>query len=137
MPSNSAETKHIFMINCKKTARHCGPISLFNSINRINPFNFRLLTVSLVLAALASHAAVPAPEKLLPDDTLLVLTVPDFAKLRTAYKASPHSQFFNDPAMKPFKEKFVSKLQEEFLKPLERDLEVRFEDYTNLAQGQV
>jgi hypothetical protein len=57
--------------------------------------------------------------------------------LRQAYKSSPNSQFFNDPAMKPFKEKFISKLKEEFLKPLEHDLDIRFADYTNLVQGQI
>ena len=51
-----------------------------------------------------SRAAIPSAEKLLPDDTLVLFTVPDFAKLREVYKASPQSKFWNDPAMKPLTE---------------------------------
>jgi len=81
-------------------------------------------------------AAVPSAEKLLPDDTLAVLTAPDFRKLRLAIEALPQSQFWNDPAMRPFRENFISKWNEDFVKPLERDLEVRLKDYISLPQGQ-
>src|SRR5438477_12935158 len=84
-----------------------------------------------------SHAAIPSAEKLLPDDTLVLFTVPDFAKLREVYKASPQSKFWNDPAMKPFKDKFISRWKEEFVKPLERELDIRFDNFTDLPQGQV
>jgi hypothetical protein len=86
---------------------------------------------------LAAAAVVPPVEKLLPDDTLLLLTTPDFSKLREIYRTSPQAQLWNDPAMKPFKEKFLSKLDEEFIQPLEHDLGVHFNDYTNLPQGQI
>ena len=82
-------------------------------------------------------ATVPAAEKLLPDDTLFVLTAPDFPKLRDILKASPQNQFWNDPAMKPFRDNFFSKWREDVVKPLERDLDLRLDDYTNLPQGQV
>jgi hypothetical protein len=39
--------------------------------------------------------------------------------------------------MKPFREKFVSKWQEELVQPLERELDVHFDDYGSLPQGQV
>src|SRR5438093_5268345 len=81
--------------------------------------------------------AVPPPEKILPDDTLVLLTVPDFAKLRQILTTSPPGQFWNDPAMRPFREKFFDKFKEEFVEPLERELSIRFDDYTNLPQGQV
>jgi hypothetical protein len=83
------------------------------------------------------HAAVPAPEKLLPDDTLLVATVPDFAKFREICRGSPQTQVWNDPAMKPFRDHFFAKLNEELLEPLKRDLGIRFEDYISLPQGQL
>ena len=60
-----------------------------------------------------SRAAVPSPEKLLPSDTLVLLTAPDSAKLREIYQKSPGSQLWNDPAMKPFKDKFLAKLKED------------------------
>ena len=82
-------------------------------------------------------AAVPPPEKILPEDTLLVLTAPDFAKVREIYKSNPQSQLWNDPALKSFRENFLAKLKEEVTGPLERELDIRLDDYTSLPQGQV
>jgi len=94
------------------------------------------LVAGLMLAADKVSAVIPSAEKLLPDDTLVLLTVPDFSKLKEIYKTAPQSQFWNDPAMKPFKTKFMEKWQEDFVKPLERELKIKFEDYTSLPQGQ-
>ena len=85
----------------------------------------------------ASHAAIPPAERLLPADTLLVVTAPDCTKLRTIYKKSPPAQLWNDPVMKPFRDKFIKKWKDEFVSPLERDLGVRFDDYGELLQGQL
>src|SRR6266404_2771478 len=98
---------------------------------------FLLLGAGLFSAGLNVIAAIPAAEKILPDDTLVLLTVPDFTKLREIYKSAPQGQFWSDSAMKPFRDKLVSKWQEEFVKPLERELNVKFDDYTSLPQGQV
>jgi hypothetical protein len=100
--------------------------------------SFALLTlVCLLLVNRAGAAAIPAPEKLLPDDTLVLVTAPDFARLRDLGKKLPQAQFWNDPAMKPFKDKFLLKWNDEFVKPLERELGVKLEDYTSLPQGQL
>src|SRR2546423_15591994 len=93
--------------------------------------------VLLASFALIGHAAVPSPEKLLPDETLGLITVPDCAKARAAYDANASSQLWRDPALRPFKDKLVNKINDEFIKPLERDLGVKFEDYRRLAQGQL
>ncbi|HSU56633.1 MAG TPA: hypothetical protein VLT36_21415 [Candidatus Dormibacteraeota bacterium] len=82
-------------------------------------------------------APIPPPEQLLPDDTLFVLTAPDFPRLRKIFQDTPYSQLWDDPAMKPFKDNFLAKWNEEFVKPLERELGTRLGDYTSLAQGQV
>jgi hypothetical protein len=95
------------------------------------------LVVGTYSAPKAFGAAVPPPEKLLSDDTLFVVTAPDFAKLRETFRNSPQSQLWNDPAMKAFREHFMEKWNEEFAKPLERELDVRLDDYTSLPQGQV
>ena len=39
--------------------------------------------------------------------------------------------------MKPFREKFQTKWNEDFVKPLERDLGVKLDDYSALLQGQI
>jgi hypothetical protein len=83
------------------------------------------------------HAAIPPVENLLPADTLFFLAVPDCAALRTASHQSPQWLFWNDPAMKPFHDKFVAKWNSEFVGPLERDLGVKLSDFTDLPQGQL
>jgi hypothetical protein len=101
-------------------------------------FGFRVSSFSLAtLAALAATAAIPAPEQLLPDDTLIVLTVPDFAKLRQICQKSPKSHLWNDPLMKPLRDKFLARWREEFIKPLERDLNLSLDTYSALPQGQL
>ncbi|HWW01453.1 MAG TPA: hypothetical protein VNZ64_17280 [Candidatus Acidoferrum sp.] len=97
-----------------------------------------LLTLTcLFLLNFTSRAAIPAAEKLLPDDTLVLVTAPDFSRLRDLAKKMPQAQCWNDPAMKPFKDKFLLKWNEELVKPLERELDVKLGDYTSLLQGQI
>lgn len=84
----------------------------------------------------AAAAPVPPVEKLLPDDTLAVVTAPDFPKLQALLRQAPLRQLWNDPAMKPFRDKFIAKWQDEIVKPLERDLDLRFADFAGLPQGQ-
>jgi len=103
--------------------------------NRRSPLP--LLAFALLCATFQTRAEIPSPEKLLPDNTAVMVTTPDFGKLREIFKASPQYQLWNDPAMKPFREKFFSKWNEEFRKPLERELEINSDDYISLPQGQV
>jgi hypothetical protein len=87
--------------------------------------------------AITAFGAVPPVEKLLPEDTLAMVTTPDITKARDTYHNAPQSQLWNDPAMKPFQDKFMAKLNENLIGPLEKDLGVKFTDYTNLLQGQI
>jgi len=96
-----------------------------------------LVTLAALLCAPGLPAAIPPAEQLLPVDTLVLFTAPDWNQLRAAYQKSAPSQLWNDPAMKPFREKFVAKWTEEFVQPLERDLGVKFDDYGALLQGQL
>ena len=70
---------------------------------------FAALALALVLP---STAAVPPAEKLLPADTLVVLTIPDWDATAAAAKDIPLARFWRDPAMKPFVEKIEQKLGE-------------------------
>jgi hypothetical protein len=92
---------------------------------------------ALLFCGAAQGAAVPGPEHLLPDDTLVLVTAPDFGKLKEAWLRSPQGGFWRDESMKPFREKFFSNWQEEMVQPLERELDVHFDDYASLPQGQV
>ncbi len=103
-------------------------------------FNFmrKLCLASLYIAIAATvSAATPPPEKLLPADTVLVFTTPDWSAARKAGEQAPFARLWNDPAIKPFREKVTSKWKSEVLEPLQREFGVKFEDYAGLAQGQV
>lgn len=95
-----------------------------------------LLLASLALA-FALPAALPAPEKLLAADTLAVLTVPDWAKSKVNFANSPQGQLWDDPVMKPFRDKFTAKFTSAFLAPVEKELGIKLADYASLLQGQV
>ena len=87
-------------------------------------------------ATTPAWAAIPPVENLVPADALFLLAAPDCAALRAAGHQSPQWLFWNDPAMKPFHDKFVAKWDAEFVAPLERDLGVNLDDFASLPQGQ-
>ena len=99
-------------------------------------FRWLICAVLLAATAFAGFTAIPPVEQLLPADTLFVFAIPDCAKMRGIWQQSPYCQLWNDPAMKPFREKFVAKWKEEFVAPLERDLGAKFDDFRSLPQGQ-
>jgi len=94
-------------------------------------------TAVVIGVAFRIRAGIPPAEELLPHDTLFMVTAPDFGKLREIFQASPQNQLWNSPAMRPFKEKFLARWSEEFIKPLEHELDLRFDDYISLPQGQL
>lgn len=108
-----------------------------NSIYRISCTTLAVLVLGAAALTSRVFAVIPPAEKILPPDTLFVMTAPDWARLQDISSKSPQTQFWNDPAMKPFRDKFMAKWSEEFVKPLERDLGVQFDDYSALLQGQV
>jgi hypothetical protein len=91
----------------------------------------------LVLApATTLRAAIPSAENLLPADTLFFLTAPDCAAFRASLHQTPQWLFWKDPAMKPFRNKFMAKWNENFVVPLQRDLGVKFGNFVDLPEGQ-
>ena len=80
--------------------------------------------------------AIAPAENVLPPDTLAFFTVPDCAGFRATANQSPQMMFWNDPAMKPFHDKFMARWNEKFVGPLERDLGIRAADFLDLPQGQ-
>jgi hypothetical protein len=93
--------------------------------------------VLFLAAANLVHASIPPAEDLLPADTLAFFTVPDCTAFRAIAKTAPEIMFWNDPAMKPFHDKFMAKLNEKFATPLEQDLGVKANDFMDLLQGQL
>ena len=97
------------------------------------PVHFALLLLPCLLAA----APVPPPEKLLPADTLAVFTMPEYAKAKGQTDKWPATLWWNDPSMKPFRDKFMGKLQSAVVAPLEKEFGLKLSDYYGLAQGQM
>jgi hypothetical protein len=97
----------------------------------------RLSAITFFLAAASVvRAAISPAENLLPADTLAFFTVPDCDAFRAAAKTAPQMMFWNDPAMKPFHDKFMGKLNEKFTTPLQNDLGVQAGTFLDLLQGQ-
>lgn len=96
-----------------------------------------MLLPALLLASRVGAAPIPPAEKLLPEDTLALITTPDFTRMRELYRGSWPRQFWHDPAMRAFRDKFLTKWESEFVQPIERELGVRFKDYLDLPQGQI
>src|SRR5271170_6428228 len=95
-----------------------------------------LFVASFFTIALSLRAAIPPAENLLPSDTLFLFTVPDCTALRADAHQSPQWLFWNDPAMKPFHDKFMAGWSESFVAPLERDLGVKLANFADLPRGQ-
>jgi hypothetical protein len=91
----------------------------------------------LLLLPLAAGAAMLPPEQLLPDDTLVVVTAPDFTKLKAIWQKSPKNLLWHDLAMRPLKDKFEARWREEVVKPIARDMNVSLDTYASLLQGQL
>jgi hypothetical protein len=98
----------------------------------------RLAGISAFLAfgSLLPAAIAPA-ENLLPADTVAFFSVPDANAVRTATKQSPMLMFWNDPAMKPFHDKFMAQFNAKFIAPLEADLGMKVAPFLDLLQGQL
>ena len=95
-----------------------------------------LLAAIFLASVIPSHAQLPPPEKLLPNDTLVLVTAPDAIKLRAVFTNSPQGQLWNDPAIKAFKDKFVAKFKSDLVAPLEKEFGIKFSNYEGLATGQ-
>ena len=102
------------------------------------PLKYMRLSVIGIFLGTATllRAAIAPAENLLPSDTLAFVTVPDCNAFRAAAKTSPQMMFWNDPAMKPFHDKFMAKLTEKFIAPLEKDLGIKVDDFLSPLQGQ-
>jgi hypothetical protein len=92
--------------------------------------------LGLLVVVIAGRAEIPPAEKILPADTLVVFSLPDYGRPQTNRPATAQMQFWRDPAMKPFREKFMGKFQSELVGPLERELGVGLTNFTALARGQ-
>ncbi len=78
----------------------------------------------LLLCSAASVRAVELPKtaKLVPPETVLLVNVEDFGRLKTKFEGTSIFRLYKDPAMKAFVDDFKAKWQE---KVAESDNELR------------
>jgi hypothetical protein len=99
----------------------------------------RLAWTGLIgLAAVAGSAAIGRaavePEKALPDSTLFYIQVKDVAALRAAFQQTGFGQLLADPALKPIKEDFATKIGDA-TKELKGKIGVTLGELLSLPQG--
>ncbi|HZM03175.1 MAG TPA: hypothetical protein VFC44_09135 [Candidatus Saccharimonadales bacterium] len=99
------------------------------------PHRFILLLAFSFFCWNARAAGLP-PEKLLPKDTVLVVTVPDCAAAWQELSNNPYGKLWQDPALKPFTDKFTGKFSSDLVGPLEQNFGIHLADYRGLWQGQ-
>jgi hypothetical protein len=97
----------------------------------------RLAAVVFLLTGSVTYAAIPPAENLLPADTLAFFSIPDCAAARVAARSSPAWMLWDDQAMRPFRDKLLAKWHDQFIAPLEDDLGIKMQDFTDLPQGQL
>jgi hypothetical protein len=97
------------------------------------------LAVLLAFAGvwLQGRADILPAENLLPKETVLVVSAPDWPKAWSFVTTSLYGRLWRDPALRPFKDKFIEKFTTNALEPLEQSLGIQLSDYQDLAQGQV
>ncbi len=99
---------------------------------------FRLaLTGCLGLAAIAASATAgraAEPEKMLPDSTLFFFKVRNVAELRQSFEKAGMGQLLADPAMKPLKDDFAAKMEQNN-KVVQAKLGMTIGELLSLPQG--
>jgi hypothetical protein len=86
---------------------------------------------------LLQAAPVPAPERLLPSDTLLLMTVPNGPSAATGWSHHPIYRLWQDPAMGPFRDKLAQAVQQHALAPIEASSGVALPEFLSLLRGQL
>jgi hypothetical protein len=99
--------------------------------------NLRLGLWFALCCSLTAAAATLPPQKLLPNNTLVVVTMPDCASGWSFVTNSSLSRLWHDPAMKDFTDKFTGQFKTALVGPLEQTLGIHFADYQGLARGQM
>ncbi len=97
----------------------------------------QLMVFLLLCVALINAQGQVGHEKILPSETILMFTTPDIDKAIQLSKQSPQGKFWDDPSIQAAKEKFLNKWKTEVVEPLEKELGIKFSDYSGIASGQL
>jgi hypothetical protein len=95
------------------------------------------LLLTAAVGAFSLTAAVPPAPQLFPNDTIVLLTVPDWAASKATLGSAPMGRLWADPVMKPFRDDFEKKVVAKFIGDMEKDLGIKADEYLPLVQGQL
>ncbi|MGB9602790.1 MAG: hypothetical protein ACPMAG_08365, partial [Limisphaerales bacterium] len=95
------------------------------------------LIVFLLVWSMVFKVFAQGVEKLLPSETVLLITIPDWNKNKEVWEKHPQAQLFKDPSLQAAKEKFLARWRAEVVDPLEKELGIKFSDYYGIAKGQI
>ena len=96
-----------------------------------------LIFLCLAWGTLIARSAIPTAPELFPQDTLALVTLPDYGSTRTQFQSGSFGRLWADASMKPFRDKLEAGFKKEVLGDLEKQLGVKTEDYLGLLQGQI
>ncbi|HWQ90308.1 MAG TPA: hypothetical protein VN673_01460 [Clostridia bacterium] len=101
----------------------------------------RFLTLASALlicfVPLARSASLPPIEQLLPAETVVLIAAPDFGSAKKVLNRTTLAMVWNDPDLKPFRDKFLQGLDQDLVKPLQRELNLDLQSCADLLGGQV
>ncbi|MGC8885745.1 MAG: DUF3352 domain-containing protein [Verrucomicrobiia bacterium] len=95
------------------------------------------LIVFLLVWSMVFEVFAQGVEKILPSETVLLITIPDWNKNKEVWEKHPQAQLFKDPSLQAAKEKFLARWRAEVVDPLEKELGIKFSDYYGIAKGQI
>jgi hypothetical protein len=95
-----------------------------------------LILLTLLLARAALSAAIPEPARLLPPDSLLVVSAPDVPKAVAAFTNLPTAQLWRDPAMRGPADRLSQWWRNEILSTLNRHWHFSFGEWAEMTCGQ-
>jgi hypothetical protein len=100
----------------------------------------RVLGVAALLIGVVCVARGGEPfalERVLPDDTLFFITAKNFPAAKAIFDKSPYGRLWADAGSRAFREKFHQRIREDLLTPIERELDIQLNSFTNLLNGSV
>ena len=98
---------------------------------------YSLLLVLLFTTAPANAAALPGTATLVPNETILLVEIDDFTKLRKQFEKTNFYKLYKDPAMSPFVEDVKTKWREGKKDEQEDQIPGILRDVDVLPQGRI
>lgn len=95
------------------------------------------LCLAVTISVSNAYGAVKPAEKLLPENTIAVVSFKNLKALEAAYADAPSTKLMNDPALQPFLNKAEAAIKKNILEPINEKLSLDLAELGNLCEGQL